>query len=84
MQLGVVGVLLGWPWRCGRVGRGGVLWVVGSSWWFSAFFHGGGWLWRRSSAWAAVLKVFTRLGGEGTGGIRRRVGRRPPQAVRRF
>jgi hypothetical protein len=50
------------------VGRGGVLWVVGSSWWFSAFFHGGGWLWRRSSAGAAVLRVFTRLGRRGDWG----------------
>jgi len=50
------------------VGHSDVLWVVGSSWWFSAFFHGGGWLWRRSAAGAAVLRVFTRLGRRGDWG----------------
>ncbi|MFZ8809841.1 MAG: hypothetical protein ACO2PN_17285 [Pyrobaculum sp.] len=46
-------------------------------------FHGGGWLWRPSFAGAAVLRVFTRLGrrvDRALGGIRRRMGGRPPQA----
>gem|GEM_PF-5838669 len=66
------------------VGRGGALWVVGSSWWFSAF----------STAAVGCGDVLPQgplslgssrdWGGEGTRGIRRRVGGRPPQAVRRF
>jgi len=56
MPLGVVGVLLGVAVAMRRlVGS----WVVVV---FLCVFHGGGWLWRLSSAGAAVLRVFIETG----------------------
>ncbi len=66
------------------VGRSGVLWVVGSSWWFSAFSTAAVGCGDALPQVPLSLGSSRGWGGEGTGGIRRRVGGRPPQAVQRF
>ncbi|MFZ8806568.1 MAG: hypothetical protein ACO2PN_00485 [Pyrobaculum sp.] len=80
--------LLAWSWG-GRgdvvvVKSSAVLWVVGSSWWFSAFSTAAVGCCDALPQGPLSLGSSRDWGGEGTRGIRRRVGGRPPQAVRRF
>jgi len=81
MPLGVVGAVLGWPRRRGRVGRSGVLWVVGSSWWFSAFSTAAVGCGDALPQGPLSLGSSRDWGGEGTRRIRRRVDGQPPQAL---
>ncbi len=66
------------------VGRSDVLWVVGLSWWFSAFSTAAVGCGDALPQVPLSLGSSRDWGGEGARGIRRRVGGRPPQAVRRF
>jgi len=63
------------------VGRSDVLWVVGSSWWFSAFSTAAVGCGDALPQGPLSLGSSRGWGGEGTRGIRRRGGGRPLQAV---